>query len=153
MECSAWRGGQQKERFRRWGMALISESVPLHAMKLDHCNLTKGKEKLPLWYFITNNIFVADISISPGILPHWEDVISLRPRLWSHQKLISATLFSQTNRAELHHIGWKMEIGLEAGREDWLDNEGRASLSKDLPLWVDVLFLSVVHNMFFLDDL
>lgn len=51
-------------------MTLISESVPWHTVKLDHGNITKGREKLVLRYFIRNKyIFVADISISPAILP------------------------------------------------------------------------------------
>lgn len=135
-------------------MTSISESVPWRTVKLDHGNLTKGKEKLVLRYFIRNNyIFVADISISPAILPRWQDVICSGPQLWSHKKLISSTPFSQTTGAELHHVGQKMEMRLESEQEDWLDNERRASLSEDLPLRVDVLFLPVVHNMLLLDDL
>lgn len=135
-------------------MTLISESVPWHTVKLDHGNITKGKEKLVLRYFIRNKyIFVADISISPAILPRWQDVICSGPQLWSHKKLMSGTPFTQTNGAELHHVGQKMEMRLESEQEDWLDNERRASLSEDLPLRVDVLFLPVVHDVLLLDDL
>lgn len=141
--------------FKRWRMALISQLVLQRTAKLDHHNLTKGKEKPPLPYFIINNyIFVADISISPAILTHWEDVICLWPRLWSHQKLISATLFSQTNGAELHHVGQKNGNGFLGswGGKDWLDNERWASLCEYLPLRVDVFLLPVVNDVLLLDD-
>lgn len=89
-------------------MALISMPVPLRTVKLDHCNLTKGKEKLLLQYFMRNNyIFKADILISPAILPRGEDVICSKPTLWSHQKLISGALFSRL--MEKSFILWDKE--------------------------------------------